>query len=89
MQSGAFERSNVAEVSTFISEAFVHGGITSIMNNVSCFLWWTRLFTGVIRKHATTGVRFSTVVVFQNIHTTPHFAKLTSEQTKALTKMRE
>ena len=57
---------------TFISGALVHGGITSVMNNVSCFPWCTRLFTGFVRKHATAGVRFSTVAVFQNVQTTPH-----------------
>ena len=91
VQSGAFERHNVAKVfqllevdspnprgndsgdsKTFISGAFVHGGITSVMNNVSCFPWCTRLFTGFVRKHATAGVRFSTVAVFQNVQTTPH-----------------
>ena len=91
MQSGAFERRNVAEVfqllevdspnprgqesddsKTFISGAFVHGGITSIMNNASRFPWCTRLFTGFVRKHATSQVRFSTVAVFRNVQTTPH-----------------
>ncbi|CAE7804125.1 exgA, partial [Symbiodinium necroappetens] len=57
---------------TFISGAFVHGGITSIMNNVSSFPWCTRLFTGFVRKHATSGVKFSTVAIFQNVQTTPH-----------------
>ena len=57
---------------TFISGAFVHGGITSIMNNVSSFPWCTRLFTGFVRKHATGGAKFSTVAVFQNVQTTPH-----------------
>ena len=63
--------SDSGDSKTFISGVFVHGGITSINNNVSCLPWCTRLFTVFVRRHTTAGVRFSTVAVSQNIQTTP------------------